>query len=76
MNRVSRDRRVGYSGQQPATGFMRWVRVGILLALIGWGWMAIRADAEEAPSVLAQPGSDGIGHYRLVLTTYQFLTPT
>ncbi|MBK8535442.1 MAG: EAL domain-containing protein [Candidatus Competibacteraceae bacterium] len=45
---------------------MRWVRVGILLALIGWGWMAIRADAEEASSVLAQPGSDGIGHYRLV----------
>ena len=56
MKQVNKDRLAGWA---------RWVRMGMLLALFGCFWMVIRADAEEAPSVLAQPGSEGIGRYRL-----------
>lgn len=65
MKQVNKDRLVEHSGRQPVAGLARWVRMGMLLALFGCCWMVIRADAEETPSVLAQPGSEGIGRHRL-----------
>ncbi len=65
MNQVNRAHFIGYCRRQPVTGFMRWIRMGMLLALFGCCWTTIRVDAEEASAVLVQPGPRGIGRYRL-----------
>ena len=65
MSQVSRNCRFSYSGQQPAIGFRCLIRIGMLLIVLGCGWMVMRADAEEALSTLAQSGSDRIERYGL-----------